>query len=128
MTLPEQGACCIPIRQPNARIPDGPASSDLHPLSDTPNSGEDITSQSRFVALPGGNVVIGENGPLSYPADGEEPVKVEVGPFAISATCVSNAEFAEFVEATGYRSEAERFGWSFVFGPLLPDKPTLRIL
>jgi formylglycine-generating enzyme required for sulfatase activity len=34
---------------------------------------------------------------------------------------VSNAEFATFVDATGYRTDAERFGWSFVFGGLLPD-------
>jgi formylglycine-generating enzyme len=28
---------------------------------------------------------------------------------------VSNERFAEFAEATGYKTEAERFGWSFVF-------------
>ena len=34
---------------------------------------------------------------------------------------VSNEAFASFVEATGYATEAERFGWSFVFAGLLPD-------
>ena len=34
---------------------------------------------------------------------------------------VSNEDFAAFVEATGYATEAERFGWSFVFAGLLPD-------
>ena len=28
---------------------------------------------------------------------------------------VSNAEFAAFVSKTGYVTEAEKFGWSFVF-------------
>jgi len=28
---------------------------------------------------------------------------------------VTNAQFADFVNATGYKTEAERFGWSFVF-------------
>jgi formylglycine-generating enzyme required for sulfatase activity len=39
----------------------------------------------------------------------------------IDSCAVSNTEFAEFVAATGYVTEAERFGWSFVFGGLLPD-------
>ena len=34
---------------------------------------------------------------------------------------VSNQAFADFIDATGYATEAERFGWSFVFGGLLPD-------
>jgi formylglycine-generating enzyme len=76
---------------------------------------------SPFVELPGGRLVIGDDGPLSYPADGEQTVEVEVAPFAIASTGVSNNEFASFVEATGYLSEAEQFGWSFVFGPLLPE-------
>ncbi|WP_326816387.1 SUMF1/EgtB/PvdO family nonheme iron enzyme [Streptomyces sp. NBC_01762] len=42
-------------------------------------------------------------------------------PFAISATAVTNEEFATFVAATGYATDAERFGWSFVFGGFLPD-------
>jgi formylglycine-generating enzyme required for sulfatase activity len=57
-----------------------------------------------------------------YPDDGEGPVRdVEVGPFAITATAVTNAEFARFVDATGWVTDAERYGWSFVFGGLLPD-------
>ena len=35
--------------------------------------------------------------------------------FSIAACTVTNREFAEFVEATGYVTDAERFGWSFVF-------------
>jgi formylglycine-generating enzyme len=34
---------------------------------------------------------------------------------------VSNADFAAFVAESGYITEAERFGSSFVFGGLLPD-------
>src|SRR5436305_1115120 len=39
----------------------------------------------------------------------------------IDSYAVSNESFAEFVAATEYVTEAERFGWSFVFGGLLPD-------
>ena len=54
--------------------------------------------------------------------DGEGPVReVELSPFAIEAHAVSNRRFAAFVDATGYKTDAERYGWSFVFGGLLPD-------
>jgi formylglycine-generating enzyme len=33
----------------------------------------------------------------------------------------SNDQFAALVAATGYFTTAEREGWSFVFGGLLPD-------
>ena len=60
--------------------------------------------------------------PRSYPADGEGPIHVvELSPFAIDAHAVSNARFAAFVDATGYVTDAERFGWSFVFAGFLPD-------
>jgi formylglycine-generating enzyme required for sulfatase activity len=39
----------------------------------------------------------------------------------MDATCVTNEQFNEFVNATGYKTESERFGWSFVFmGHLTP--------
>ena len=48
--------------------------------------------------------------------DGERPVHlVELPPFSIDATSVTNADFARFVDATGYRTEAETFGFSAVF-------------
>jgi len=51
-----------------------------------------------------------------YPADGETPVHaVELEPFHIDATAVTNAQFATFVKASGYRTEAEEFGSSAVF-------------
>lgn len=40
---------------------------------------------------------------------------VEVDAFYMDATCVSNRQFADFVNGSGYRTDAERFGWSFVF-------------
>ena len=56
------------------------------------------------------------------PGDGEDPVHTEtVAPFAIAATAVTNDAFAEFARATGHRTDAEAYGWSFVFGGFLPD-------
>jgi formylglycine-generating enzyme required for sulfatase activity len=54
--------------------------------------------------------------------NGEAPVHtVELTPFSIDTVAVSIARFEEFVEATGFVTEAEHFGWSFVFGGFLPD-------
>lgn len=47
--------------------------------------------------------------------------KVRLAPFRISATACSNADYALFVAATGYRTVAEREGWSSVFHLGLPD-------
>jgi formylglycine-generating enzyme len=54
------------------------------------------------------------------PADGEGPAReVTLSPFSMAATAVTNAEFAEFAAETGYVTDAERYGWSFVFELLL---------
>lgn len=74
------------------------------------------------VRLDGGVCTIGSDDPLAYPADGEASREVELDPFAIDAHTVSNSAFAVFVEATGHETDAERYGWSFVFGGLLPDE------
>jgi formylglycine-generating enzyme required for sulfatase activity len=75
-----------------------------------------------LVALPGGDFVMGTDGRYGYPADGEGPAHaVQLRPFSIGRCAVTNAEFAVFAEATGHRTEAERFGWSFVFAGLLPE-------
>ncbi|MER5862479.1 formylglycine-generating enzyme family protein [Kitasatospora sp. NPDC002040] len=76
-----------------------------------------------LLQLPGGRFLMGTDDPVGFPADGEGPVReVEVGPFRIAPTAVTNAQFGSFVKATGYLTEAERFGFSFVFeGFLAPE-------
>ena len=79
-------------------------------------------STDGMVWLDGGEFLMGSEDSRSYAEDGEGPVRtVRLDPFWISVTTVSNAEFAKFITATGYRTEAEQWGWSFVFGGLLPD-------
>ena len=74
------------------------------------------------VRLDGGAFLMGSEDDAAYRGDGEGPVRrVEVAPFWLDAEAVSNARFAEFARATGYVTQAERFGWSFVFAGLLPD-------
>ncbi|MCJ8336661.1 MAG: formylglycine-generating enzyme family protein, partial [Epibacterium sp.] len=57
------------------------------------------------------------------PDDGEGPLRAaRLKPFRMGAKTVTNAEFASFVEDTGYVTEAERFGWSFVFWSEVPPE------
>jgi len=58
----------------------------------------------------------------AWAEDGEGPVRqIEVGPYYIDAQAVTNGQFAQFIDATGYVTDAQRFGWSFVFrGHLSP--------
>jgi formylglycine-generating enzyme required for sulfatase activity len=74
------------------------------------------------VLLEGGEFLMGTEAPDGYPADGEGPVHaVVLSPYGIDPHAVTNDRFAEFVAATGHRTDAERYGWSFVFGGFLPD-------
>jgi len=96
-------ACCQPSR----------AAGGL-PAAATPAPGAGVGP--RLVTVPGGPFLMGNDRPPWFPGDGEGPVRaVDVPAFAIAATAVTNAEFAAFVAATGWVTDAERYGWSFVF-------------
>ena len=102
-------SCCVP----SAGRPDDPrateATTGAHP--------------STLIELPGGSFVMGDESEWAYPGDGEGPPHdVVLGPFAIDAHTVTNHAFAGFVDSTGHITDAERYGWSFVFGGFLPDE------
>ncbi len=72
--------------------------------------------------IPAGSFQMGNPRDDGYPGDGEGPVhEVHVDAFQMSPTTVTNSEFAAFIDGTGYITEAERFGWSFVFAGFLPN-------
>ena len=66
------------------------------------------------VPLPGGTFTMGTDRGL--PTEGPAR-RVTVRAFLIDRCEVTNGQFAEFVAATGHRTEAERQGWSGVFDP-----------
>lgn len=73
----------------------------------------------RMFKINGGTYSIGTNNPV-FVADGEGPKReVILDSFYIDKFEVSNEEFAAFVKTTGYVTEAESFGDSFVFEGLL---------
>jgi formylglycine-generating enzyme required for sulfatase activity len=66
--------------------------------------------------IPAGAFTMGDGHGDGNRPDGEDPVHlVHVSAFDIDTTSVTGAEFARFVDATGYRTEAETFGYSAVF-------------
>lgn len=75
-----------------------------------------------MAVVPWGSFAYGCDRREGNPADGEGPARsVHVDAFRIDRYAVANARFARFVAATGYVTDAERIGWSFVFAGLLPD-------
>jgi formylglycine-generating enzyme required for sulfatase activity len=71
--------------------------------------------------IPGGFLDMGA-ARSRYAVDLDSPRRrVKVSGFAMSATTVTNRQFAAFVAESGYRTTAEREGWSFVFAGALPD-------
>ena len=74
-----------------------------------------------MVRLDGGVFWMGTDSGEGFPADGEGPARrVLLDSFYIDRHPVTNLQFDEFARATGYRTEAERFGWSFVFQSHVP--------
>lgn len=106
-------SCCTPQREPQ------------HPAP-TPDSGTKQTLRRADSAhgieslpVPAGTFAMGDAFDEGYRTDGEVPVhRVTLDAFAIDATAVTNDAFAAFVDATGYVTDAERFGSSAVFAAL----------
>lgn len=85
------------------------------------NAGGD--ARQGLVLIEGSTFEMGTDTAEGFPADGEGPVrKVSVDSFYISPYAVTNAQFQAFVEATGYMTEAESFGWSYVFHLLVSEQ------
>ena len=69
-----------------------------------------------MIRLPSGSFLMGTNDLVGFPADGEGPVReVTLDPFYMDEASVTNEQFAKFVKATGYKTDAEKFVFSYVF-------------
>jgi formylglycine-generating enzyme required for sulfatase activity len=106
------GACCAPDGGRDPKLLD-PQPSPAAVGGPRPDS---------LVALAGGSFRMGDESRWAYPGDGEGPVhEVVLAPFEIDRYTVTNTRFAEFADATGHITDAERYEWSFVFAGHLPD-------
>jgi sulfatase modifying factor 1 len=107
-------ACCAASREQTA----GPKKEALQWMPRADVGDEDVKKQASegLVYLQGGAFLMGTDNPDGFPDDGEGPIRsVTVDPFYIAPYAVTNQQFKAFVEATRYVTEAERFGWSYVF-------------
>ncbi|MGW0824010.1 formylglycine-generating enzyme family protein [Streptomyces sp. NPDC002845] len=106
------GSCCAPAREGDGSL--------FQLTAPGPRGDTRSAHDTGAVLLPGGEFRMGDAFDEGYPEDAEGPVRtVTVEPFRIGTTAVTNARFAEFVRESGYRTEAERYGSSFVFHLLL---------
>ena len=97
-------ACCAPRFEHPQR--------DTVPVSGRAREGHRIEQ----ALLSGGALSMGDSHGDGRLADGEGPVHtVTVDPFMIDVTSVTNAQFAAFVDDTGYQTESEEYGFSAVF-------------
>ncbi|MCC6389124.1 MAG: formylglycine-generating enzyme family protein [Bryobacterales bacterium] len=106
--------CCVPSRDRAEVLAQSRSASEQRPII---RSGSTVD----MVKLDGERFFMGTEDKEGFPADGEGPVReVTLAPFLIDKYPVTNQQFSEFVQAAGYRSEAEAFGWSFVFQGHIP--------
>ena len=113
-------SCCLPPSAPGGglgrQLPGGDATRHV-PASTL------VQAEREWVEIPGGEFTMGTDLPDGFPADGEGPPrKVTLRPFRIAAITVTNEQFAQFVRATGYITQAEEAGSSFVFYLQVPPQ------
>ncbi|KAF7206398.1 inactive C-alpha-formylglycine-generating enzyme 2 [Nothobranchius furzeri] len=79
-----------------------------------------------MVTIPGGMLRMGTS--AADGKDGESPIReVEVQPFSLDKYPVTNARFRDFVRSQKYKTEAETFGWSFVFQDFVSGEMKSRV-
>ncbi|MGX7149973.1 formylglycine-generating enzyme family protein [Enterococcus ureasiticus] len=76
-----------------------------------------------MIQIPQGTYHIGTDSSDGFLADREGPqLAIDHPAFLIDETTVTNQEFKVFADATNYLTEAEQFGWSFVFHYFLSEE------
>ena len=106
--------CCVPSKERADRLAESRWCSEARPCTTK-------GSKEGMVLLEGGQFLMGTESDAAFTADGEGPVRrVTIDPFYIDVHPITNRQFSEFVGKSGYRTEAGRFGWSFVFHKQLP--------
>ncbi len=107
--MPEKG-CCTPGR-------DGAGLAAFRP-GPAVGAGKEHVRNCAYV--PGGTGILGTARPVIADDFEGPPVRRRIKDLWWEAGAISVAQFRRFVEATGYRTTAERLGWSFVFHSHVP--------
>ena len=119
-TQPTTHGCCVP--SPSAVPPGSTVRRPPHRSTATHATHTTARDTDTMVRIPAGEFTMGNPRTDGYPTDGETPTHtVRIRDLLIDRTAVTNRAFEAFVSETGFVTESERFGWSFVFAGLLPD-------
>jgi len=123
-------ACCAATRGDRpAREGEAGTEAERTRIGRTDPATDDDDRTDRMVRLPGGTFTMGTDSDVGFEADGEGPAReVRIDPIYVDRHAVTNAEFLEFVRDTGYTTDAERFGWSFVFQDFLADEDESHVM
>ena len=83
-------------------------------------SSAEIAKCNGMVEISGGKFRMGTD--VADGKDGEGPSRsVHVSAFKIDKCPVTNEDFRKFVREKKFKTESERFGWSFVFHAFVPE-------
>ena len=116
-------SCCAPCKAEEAILDSPTRGREAVEIRAAQQKVEDL------VALPGGTFLMGTDYAEGFTADGEGPIRaVTLSPFSIEKYPVTNRRFMQFVGETAYQTEAERFGWSFVFWASIPKKRFAKVV
>jgi formylglycine-generating enzyme required for sulfatase activity len=103
-------SCCSPSRH----VADKPGK--LQPAAEEFERIPCATKSLGMQLIPSGSFLMGNDRDYGHLADGESPAHpVEIASFWLDQCAVTNEQFNEFINATSYKTDAEFFGWSFVF-------------
>jgi sulfatase modifying factor 1 len=103
--------CCAPTGRGAFAAADGP-----RPSPPDDRAGDRRRHDIEQAVVPAQTFSMGDSRGDENRGDGETPVhRVSLGSFSIDATSVTNDAFAVFADASGYKTEAETFGFSAVF-------------
>ncbi|PAV31178.1 serine/threonine protein phosphatase [Virgibacillus profundi] len=120
MAQSKNACCCTSSRESIEKQPPKPSSQKITKGS--------LVSREGMAYIPGGTFLMGTNDKEGFPADGEGPIRnVTVDPFYMDVHTVTNAEFAAFIEDTEYKTEAEQYGWSFVFYQFISESTAKKV-
>jgi formylglycine-generating enzyme required for sulfatase activity len=140
----DESACCSPTRETAGGASESAVTGDGTTATGEATAASDVTADADWRTAPatddddrtkamvrvdGGTFQMGTDADVGFPEDGEGPAReVTVDPFYVDRFAVTNAQFLEFVRDTGYTTEAEQFGWSFVFEDFLAEADRSRTL
>ncbi|MBK50511.1 MAG: formylglycine-generating enzyme family protein [SAR202 cluster bacterium] len=109
--------CCLPSNSISGK----------HLVSDL-EFGVKIKANTDKMVRIGGSFLMGTNDKEQFQLDGESPVReIYLDDFYIDIKTVTNRDFKVFIDNTSYKTDASKFGWSFVFHKFISRRTSANV-